>query len=159
MYISTKEEHIIELIDKARQGLVVRMIGIGGSMFPFLADGRDYIDLTAVDSDTKLKKNDVIFYKNHEGLYVLHRIHSSSPEGFYVIGDGNLLLEPLLKRECVYLKAVGFLRNGRYITDNTLLYKLYTRIWTALLPVRPFLLRWFRRFRKLIFMLKGKNDK
>jgi hypothetical protein len=140
--ITTKEEHIWQLIEKARQGNTVRVLGIGNSMRPLLKGGRDYIDLIAVNQDTQLEKNDVIFYKSHNDHYVLHRIYSVSEEGYYLIGDGNLKIEPLLRRESIYLKAVGFVRKGKYISIESKWYQCYVRIWTRLLPIRANLLRW-----------------
>jgi hypothetical protein len=150
MFISTDEEDIFQLIEKARRGDTVRMIGIGASMRPLLKDGRDFIDLVAVRDDTIIKKNDVVFYKSHEGLYVLHRILSVTSEGYYPNGDGNLLLEPLLKRENIYLMAVGFIRKGRYIPTGALMYRLYSAVWTLLRPMRGFIFRWYGRFRRLL---------
>ncbi len=154
MIITTDEEHIFDLIDRARQGNIVRIIGLGNSMRPFLKDGRDFIDLIAVTQDTELKKNDVIFYKSHAGIYVLHRIYSVSDEGYFPNGDGNLCLEPLLKRENIYLKATGYVRKGKYVSIDSVWYQCYFRIWTKLFPIRTFLLRWYSRFCRVTSMLK-----
>ena len=154
MFVTTSENHIWELIEKARQGNTVRMLGIGSSMSPLLKDGRDFIDLVAVNNDTPLNKNDVIFYKSHENKYVLHRIYSTSNEGYFPNGDGNLCIEPLLKRERVYLKAIGFVRKGNYISIDSIRYRFYVILWTKLLPIRAFLLRWYNRFSKVLRILK-----
>jgi hypothetical protein len=152
--ITTNEKYIWELITKARQGKIVRMIGMGKSMRPLLEGGRDYIDLVAVDKDTQLKKNDIIFYKSYEDKFVLHRIFSVSEEGYYPNGDGNLNLEPLLKKERIYLKAVGFVRKGKYVSTDSKGYQLYVKIWTELKPRRSYLLRWHNRLCKMISTLK-----
>lgn len=154
MIVTTDEKNIFELIDDARAGNTVRMIGIGTSMRPLLEDGRDFIYLIAVDGDTELKKNDVIFYKSHEGLYVLHRIITISDKGYYPNGDGNICLEPLLKRENIYLKATGFVRKGRYVSTDSILYRLYSTLWTRFRPFRQFSLRWYGRFCRVISALK-----
>jgi hypothetical protein len=159
MIITTNEEHIRELIEKARRGNTVRMIGIGRSMSPLVKDGRDYIDLGAVDEATSIIKHDVVFYKSHENKYVLHRIYSISNEGYYPNGDGNLCLEPLLQRDRIYLKAVGFVRKGKYISTGSIPYRLYSYVWTKLLPVRPHLLRWYNRACKVGRILKRERWK
>lgn len=154
MNISTSEKHVWELIEKARQGETVRMIGVGNSMSPFLKDGRDFIDLIAVSPETKLSKNDVILYRSHEGKYVLHRIHEVTKEGYYPVGDGNITVEPLLESENIYLKAVGFLIRGRYVSAGSKLYRCYAGAWTKLFPVRRRLLRWFRRLDRAISIFR-----
>ncbi len=147
--ITDDEEHILGLIEKARRGETVRMIGIGRSMRPLLEDRRDYIDLIAVKDDTEIKKNDVIFYKSLDGLYVLHRIISVAENGYFPNGDANLCLEPLLDRKNIYLKAIGFIRKGKYISICSIRYRLYSGIWTGLFSHRAFLLRWDGRIRKI----------
>lgn len=154
MQITTDEKHILNLIDIARQGKTVRMIGIGSSMRPLLKDGRDFVDLIAVEDNTILKKNDVIFYKSHEDQYVLHRIYTVTGEGYYPNGDGNLCLEPLLPRDNIYLKAIGFLRNGRYISVQSKLYRLYSSLWTSLRPIRGSLLIWYERICIVLAMFR-----
>lgn len=154
MIITTDENHIWELIEKARLGNTVKMIGIGKSMSPLLIDSRDYIYLIAVNNDTRLNKNDIIFYKSHEDKYVLHRIYSISEAGYYPNGDGNLSLEPLLQRDRIYLKAVGFERKGRYIPVESKWYQCYVRVWTKLLPIRGHLLRCCRGLCKVISIVK-----
>lgn len=156
--ITTEEKYILELIEKARRGETVRVLGVGNSMRPFLESGRDYIDLIVVKEDTRLNKNDVIFYKSHEDKYVLHRIISVSEEGYYPNGDGNLSIEPLLEREKIYLKAIGFVRKGKYISINSKGYQGYVRIWTRLLPFRVHLLRWDRLFCKVFSGLRRSLD-
>jgi len=157
--VLTDEKHIWGLLGKAQQGSTVRMLGMGNSMRPLLESGRDYIDLTVVKHDTQLKKNDIVFYKSHEDKYVLHRIYTVSEEGYYPNGDGNLSIEPLLKRERIYLKAVGFVRKGKYISINSKGYRCYVTIWTKLLPFRVHLLRWHNQFCKVISILKRSSRK
>jgi hypothetical protein len=156
--ILTDERHIWELIEQARQGSTVRMLGLGGSMRPFLKDGRDFIDLVAVKENTELRKADVIFYKSHEGRYVAHRIARVSRNGYVPNGDWNLTLEPSLKREGIYLKASGFVRKGKYVAADSIKYRCYAKLWLGLFPVRPFLLRWYGRGLKLCKVIsKGKG--
>lgn len=151
--ITTNEQYIWRLIDKARQGNTVRVLGWGDSMRPLLESGRDYIDLAAVGDDTLLKKYDVVFYQSHENKYVLHRIYSISEAGYYLNGDGNLRIEPVLNRDRIYLKAVGFVRKGKYLPVESYRYKCYVHLWTKLLPFRAFMLRWYQRLYKLFSVL------
>lgn len=158
--VTTDEYNIRNLVEKARQGHRVRLLGIGNSMLPFLEGGRDYIDLIAVNQDTKLFKKDIVFYKSYDNQYVTHRIYSVTEEGCYLIGDGNLSIEPLVKRKNIYLKAVGFIRKGKYISTASKGYQFYTALWMKLCPIRIHLLRFYYRINKIACILKkGKKMK
>jgi hypothetical protein len=152
--ITTNEYDIWKLIEIARGGNIVKVLGIGDSMQPLLEGGRDYIVMVAVDQDIKLCKNDIVFYKSHDNQYVTHRIYSVTEKGFYLIGDGNLSVEPLINRDHIYLKAIGFVRKGKYITVTSKGYQVYVLLWMKLYPIRIHLLRFYHRFCKVISILK-----
>lgn len=156
--ITTNEQDIWRLIEKARQGFTVRLLGVGNSMRPFLEDGRDYIDFSAVNSDTELSKNNIVFYKSQDNQYVTHRIYSALEKGFHMLGDGNLSVEPLINRENVYLKAIGFVRKGRYISVDSLVFHVYSCLWRTLYPIRSHLLRLCHWYDKAISILKKENN-
>lgn len=158
--LTTDEYNIRNLVEKARQGHRVRLLGIGNSMLPFLEGGRDYIDLIAVDQDRKPCKKDIVFYKSYDNQYVTHRIYSATEEGCYLIGDGNLSIEPLVSWENIYLKAIGFIRKGKYISASSKGYQFYTALWMKLYPIRIHLLRLYHRINKIAGILKkGKKMK
>jgi hypothetical protein len=156
--VTTNENDIWKSIEKVRMGTAVRLLGIGRSMCPLLEGGRDYIDLIAVNHDTKLCKNDVVFYKSHDNQYVTHRIYSISEKGYYMMGDGNLSIEPLINRDNIYMKAIGFVRKGKYISIEALRYQIYVFLWMKLYPIRIHLLRLYHRYCKVISVLKKENN-
>lgn len=141
MEIVTDEVHIRQLIERARQGEKVVLIGLGNSMRPLLKDGRDFIELEYIQEQEALKKYDIVFYKSYTGTYVLHRIFKVMQDGCMMNGDGNLLVEPAVARKDIYLKAVGIWRNGRYISMSAKGYQAYSIVWMRLLPVRRYLFR------------------
>ena len=141
MEVVIDEVHIQQLIERARQGEKVVMIGLGNSMRPLLKDGRDFIELEYIQDGVMLKKYDIIFYKSYTGTYVLHRIFKVTQEGCIMNGDGNLLVEPVVERKDIYLKAVGIWRNGRHIKMNARGYRAYSILWMKSLPIRGYLFR------------------
>jgi hypothetical protein len=156
--VTTNENDIWKLIEHARLGTTVRLLGIGSSMCPLLESGRDYIDLIAVNHDTKLYKNDIVFYKANDNQYVTHRIYSISEKGYHMLGDGNLCIEPLINKAHIYLKAVGFVRKGKYIPVEAKRYLIYVFLWTKLYPIRIHLLRLYHRYGKLTSVLKKEKN-
>jgi hypothetical protein len=156
--ISTNEYYIWKLIEKARQGNTVRLLGIGNSMQPFLKGSRDYMDFAAVKENTELCQNDIVFYKSHMNQYVAHRIYSVTENGFYLIGDGNLNIEPLIDRKQIYLKAIGFVRKGKYVSITSKVYQIYVNLWMKLYPFRKHLLRLYHCFCKVSSILKKEKN-
>lgn len=156
--VSMDEKHILKLIEYARQGNTVRLLGVGNSMRPFLMGGRDYIDLIAVNNELPLNKYDVVFYQYAEDKYVLHRIYSISKEGYHLNGDGNLMIEPPIDRSNIYLKAIGFVRKGKYISTKSISYQCYVRLWTCLRPFRLYLLKLHRMYCKAMRILKRRKE-
>lgn len=131
-------ELIKQLIEQARSGKTIRMLGLGDSMKPLLKNGRDSIELAAIYPDTPLKKGDVVLYLCN-GVYVLHRIIYISGDYYSMLGDGNLTVEPPLHRDFIYLKAVGYIRNGKYVRADAIHIRLYGFLWRKLYKHRPFL--------------------
>lgn len=109
----------------------------GFSMRPFLEDRRDKAVLVKVES---LKKNDVVLA--HIGdKYMLHRIVAIDGDRITLLGDGNMTPEHCCKDD-VIAYAKGFYRKGREKMEstNSIKWKLYSAIWTRLLPLRKYLL-------------------
>lgn len=150
LIITTNEYDIWRLIEKARQGDIVRLLGMGNSMRPLLEGGRDYIDMISVQPDTELRINDVVFYRTPDNQYVTHRIYDATEAGYSMLGDGNLSVEPLIGRDHIYLKAIGFVRKGSYISVDSSGYQSYVRLWRRLYPIRIHLLRLYHRYCKVI---------
>ncbi len=152
--VTTDENFIWQLIEKSRLGNTVRLLGVGNSMRPLLEGGRDYIDLIAVDKDTRLCADDIVLYKSHDNQYVVHRIYSVTKNGFDLIGDGNLNIESMIPRDHIYLKAIGFVRKGKYLPISSKWYRGYVLLWRKLYPIRKYLLRLYQSYHKMIAILR-----
>ena len=130
----------------------------GRSMRPFLEDGRDKAMLQLITGD-ECCKGDAVLAEIHPGHYVLHRIDAihtpqgiavqtatSDPEARITLrGDGNVRgTESCLLRDirCI---ATAFERKGKtWHTDTSRFWRIYSRVWPALLPVRRYLLAAYR---------------
>lgn len=117
---------------------------MGISMKPLIHQQRDNIII--VKNKERLQKYDVPVYITPSGKYVMHRIIEVHDDHYIIVGD-NLLNREYVTDDMICGVLVGFYKNGKHYVDckNSKLYKLYSRVWVALLPVRP----------AIIFVSKG----
>jgi len=127
--------HVVALI---HEGHTVTLPLRGRSMRPFLEDGRDKALLARADS---VSVGDVVLAELHRGHYVLHRVTQRDGDHLTLTGDGNLSDEHCLLSD-VRAKAIAFYRKGRLQADTVsgVKWRLYSRLWVALRPLRRYLL-------------------
>lgn len=143
------------------QGSQVILTVTGNSMYPLLRHRQDQVVLQRADK-ANLQIGDVPLYRRANGKLVLHRIVDKGITSYTLCGDGQWVKEYGLPSTAVLAVAVGFWRGGRYISCDARGYKLYTKIWIALLPLRPFIIkcgrfaaRVLRKLRKLFKKTKA----
>lgn len=109
---------------------------MGQSMWPLIHQQRDNIII--VKPEGRLKKYDIPVYLLPSGKYVMHRIIDVKDDHYVILGDGLTNIE-YVTDDMICGKLVGFYKNGkRYIDlENNKGYKLYSKIWVALRPIRP----------------------
>lgn len=134
---------IPKITEILQQGLTVTLPLKGYSMRPFLEDGRDKALLV---KPHQVNIGDPVLAETSPKHYVLHRVVKIDGEKLTLLGDGNLLPEHCKAidiRACV----IGFYRKGRKDLDRTdgKKWKIYSRVWMSLRPVRRWLLAFYRR--------------
>ena len=117
------------------------------------------IQITFEDGNTlivrprgRLKKYDVPVYRTPGGKYIMHRIVRVRPEDYVIIGD-NRLQKEYVTDDSICGVLAGFYKDGKRYVDcqNSRRYRLYSRVWVALYPVRPLIMfvhkgcGWIRR--------------
>ncbi len=122
---------------------------VGVSMRPLFKTHRDAVVLKAVDGD--LKKYDVALYTDKIGRYILHRIIGKKGDCYVIRGD-NTFVKEYVPKERVIAYMVSFNRKGKHHTTDERGYKLYSRVWNFIYPVR-FL---FHKFVALLRKIKRK---
>ncbi len=134
---------IPEIIKYLEQGHTVTLPLKGFSMRPFLESNRDMALLT---SPKNIKVGDPVLAEIAPKQYVLHRIISINGERVTLLGDGNLTPEYCLLSN-IKASIDGFYRKGRKKLDRTdgRKWKLYSKIWITLRPLRRWLLAFYRR--------------
>ena len=137
---------VVRLLD---EGHTVTLRLKGYSMRPFLEDGRDKALLIKA---TNIRKGDAVLAEIDKGVYVLHRIVKIKGDNVTLRGDGNIGVEHC-RRSDVKGFAVGFYRKGRATLDKTngAKWVAYSIVWSALRPMRRYLLAFYRRIWLNIF--------
>ncbi|MBQ7433261.1 MAG: S24/S26 family peptidase [Lachnospiraceae bacterium] len=142
-YISTLRQ-IVE------NGQEVSLKISGSSMMPFLIHERDMILFGPVKGE--LKKGDMVFFQRQEGQFVMHRICKITPEGYYIVGDAQVVIEGPIKREQIFAKVNRARRKGKWIDENDFWWKFFEKVWIRIIPLRHVIMRTY-------MILTGKNKK
>lgn len=121
-----------ELLDK---GQSVSVPVTGGSMSPFLANGRDWVRLEPVGNF--LKKGKIALYQQKGGRYLLHRVcRIENGRRFYFIGDAQTCEEGPIEQEQI-AGVVGMVyRKGQWIGPGDFWWEFFEHIWLHLIPMR-----------------------
>ena len=132
-----------EVVRLLEEGHTVTLPLRGYSMRPFLEDSRDKALLRKPES---INVGDAVLAEIGPKHYVLHRIVSIKGDNVTLRGDGNIGIERCRLQD-VKATAIGFYRKGRQKLDSTegRKWRTYSWIWTRLLPVRRYLLAFYRR--------------
>lgn len=129
---STFEEEI------SRTGKLI-YTNVGDSMMPLIREKRDLLIISKVRG--KLKKYDVPLYKRDSGQYVLHRILKVRKDDYIICGDNRWQKEYGITDRHIIGVLTGVVRNGKTISVNNRMYRLYVHLWCDFFCIRAFILR------------------
>lgn len=121
----------------------------GNSMMPFLHDGTDSVVLSRRTPD-KFVRGVIVLACDASGRVLLHRIVRVEGSRLVLMGDGNCRGTEFVRKEDVAGVVTAVVRNGRTIDNNTPLWRMLAAMWRVALPVRPYLLALYRRWRKIM---------
>ena len=145
---------IKEILDKTGKYTGKTM---GSSMMPIIHQNRD--DIIVVKNKGRLKKYDVPVYVTKQGKYIMHRVVKVYPDHYVIVGD-NLKTKEYVTDDMIIGKLKGFYRNGKKYIDleTNKAYKLYSKIWVALLPIRPVFYYANRALKRIKNIFSKKSD-
>ncbi|MDD6212409.1 MAG: signal peptidase I [Clostridiales bacterium] len=110
----------------------------GMSMWPFIHHNRDSVIVKSIDFN-HLKVGDIILFEVpcYE-KYMLHRIMAidKKKKRFQTAGDGNYFIDGWFPGDSVIAVVTGMKRKGKFISANSLTYRLLASMWRILFPVR-----------------------
>lgn len=118
-----------------KSGQTIQLFPQGYSMYPLLVPGRDEVILSPLPK-RPLRRGDVALYRRDEGLLVLHRICRCKNDGYYMVGDNQVQIEGPLREDQMIGIMTGFVRKGKLFSTDDLWYRIFSRIWLVMRPVR-----------------------
>ena len=129
-------ERLAELLEfQLDRGGRAALTVTGNSMVPMLRHRRDSVVLTRPPEGGP-RRGDIILYRRDSGQYVLHRVVEARGEDSLVCcGDHDWRREAVSPGQVLAVVA-AFRRDRRLHTVEEPGYRLYSALWTALLPVR-----------------------
>ena len=143
-------DELMELVrERLALGQKVRYLPfIGVSMLPMLRMKKDSVELAPLPE--KLQKYDLPVYQYPSGKYVMHRIVAVKDDHYLCLGDNTWSYETIYPEMLVGVVS-AFKRGDKRIEVDNWGYRLYSRIWVALFPIRKRIRsvkRWLRRLLK-----------
>ena len=114
---------------------------LGSSMRPLFRTHRDAVILSRPERE--ILRYDVVLYKTPRG-YLLHRVVGIKGDVLIIRGD-NTFVNELIPRSEVIAVMTAFNRKGKRRSVEDASYRLYSRLWNFIYPIR-FVLRKLRSF-------------
>ena len=105
----------------------------GTSMRPLFKTNRDVIILKTPDAEPKMY--DVVLYRTKDGKYILHRIIAVKENVFIIRGDNTFVREKVAK-DRILAVLTEYNRKGKKHSTSDLSFRIYSRLWHFIYPVR-----------------------
>lgn len=106
----------------------------GNSMAPFLIHGRDTVYLSRLERP--VRRGDVLLYQRTGGAYILHRVYAVKDDSYTMVGDGQVQLEPGIRREQVIAVMTSAIRKGKRQAPGSFWWEFFEKVWIHMVPVR-----------------------
>lgn len=144
------EEDLLPLLrERLEAGQTIRYLPFRGvSMLPMLRQGRDVVEISPIPG--QLKKYDLPVYQYPSGKIVMHRIVDVKNDHYVCLGDNTYTYEHITPEQLIAVVS-AFKRGEKRIDVNAPAYRIYSRVWVAVFPLRKLLVRakgWLRRHLK-----------
>jgi SOS-response transcriptional repressor LexA len=114
----------------------------GVSMLPFIIGEKDCVLLRKVDT---VVPGDIVLAKVAYSKFVLHRVERIEGKTVILMGDGNIRGNEKCKESDILAIAVKIIRGEKEIDCQSSFYRFKSRLWRSLLPVRRYLLAFYKR--------------
>lgn len=135
---------ITELFEHGKNS---RIAVSGSSMYPFLRDRIDSVELTK-GSFERLSVGDIVLIKRTDGSYVMHRIYKTKKDCFFMVGDAQQWIEGPLYPEQLIAVVTAVWRHEKRILCSNRWWRLLSGFWLNLLPFRHLIFYVYRKIRK-----------
>lgn len=148
--VKVRADELFSLVDEILKNDEKAWITVTGmSMYPFLREGKDSVELSSIEYEA-VKKGDIVLIRRKSGHYVLHRLLRKEKNCFYIIGDAQQWVEGPLGPEQLLAYVTSIKRGKRIINCSNIILKCAVNIWLALIPFRNRTMRLYCKIRRLI---------
>ncbi|QAA34509.1 S24/S26 family peptidase [Clostridium manihotivorum] len=129
------------------EGRSARITVTGMSMYPFLRENIDSVELSNTNPKT-IKKGDIVMVLRDTNEYVMHRVIKVEEGCFYMVGDAQEDIEGPLRFNQVFAKVNAIWRQDKRIDVENSVLKFMSRIWLVLRPFRIDIIKGYRALRR-----------
>lgn len=138
----------LDLEQLLEEGNRIRVKPQGYSMYPLLVPGRDEVVIEREDP-SGLRRGDIVLFRREGSILVLHRICHRRRDDFFMVGDNQKQVEGPIGITQIKGKVTTVIRDGRTISVENQLYRMYSCLWLWLRPLRPMLSKMVHRLKTL----------
>lgn len=121
----------------------------GVSMLPLLRQGKDFYTVVKKGKE-RCRKYDVVLYRRPPKQYVLHRIVEVREHDYVILGDNCISKEYGITDDDILAVMTSFTRKDREHSVQELPYRIYSRVWYGIYPLRNVYKRLVIKFKGLI---------
>lgn len=126
------------------EGKDVEVRCFGGSMNPYLRGDGSEVIVVSPFSPEELTPGAIVAFC-YQGKYICHRILRCNGEKLLIRGDGLMKeQEQVLVSDIIGIVRTIIRRNGKPVSTQSKVARLYWRCWSFLFPVRKYLLFFYR---------------
>ena len=104
-------------------------------MYPLFVPERDEAILRPIEK-ADFRRGQVLLFRGQGGLLTLHRLWKMTEEGCFFVGDNQVKIEGPVLPEEVYGTLCGYVRKGKEHNVEEVPYRILSRIWLFLRPIR-----------------------
>jgi signal peptidase I len=109
----------------------VRMAVTGSSMYPFLREHKDSVELSnAKFSD--IKRDHIVLARRKTGEYVMHRVWRKEKGAFFIVGDAQTWIDGPYSADQLICAVKAVWRDNTRIDCNVLWWRFLCTLWMML---------------------------
>lgn len=139
-----------ELLDQDQR---VRITVTGMSMYPFLRDNMDSVELYSTDF-SEIRVGDILLIVTYNQQFVLHRVIKKRMNYIYINGDAQQWWEGPVFSDQIVAKVSKVWRQDRCIPCSLFRWRALSFVWRLLFPFRYLIIRSYKRLRRFVRLVK-----